>query len=76
MAHRVKKKTKNHHSVFLQQAAALLVEFSLGRKAAPEFVPSTILGGDVPACSEGRVLRSGCTAFCSRKQLVLTDSED
>lgn len=64
MAHRVKKKKKTITVFFfLQQAAALLVEFSLGRKAAPEFVPSTILGGDVPDCSEGRVLRSGCTPF-------------
>lgn len=42
MAHPVKKKKI---TVFLQQAAALLEEFSLGRKAVPEFVPSTILGG-------------------------------
>lgn len=58
-AHRVKKKI----TVFFCSRRQLSWKNCLGRQAAPEFVPSTILGGDVPACSEGRVLRSGYTLF-------------
>lgn len=60
MAHPVKKKK----SQFFCSRRQLSWKNSVWvEKLFPSLCPAQYLGGDVPACSEGRVLRSGCTPF-------------
>lgn len=59
MAHPVKKKSQ-----FFCSRRQLSWKNSVWvEKLFPSLCPAQYLGGDVPACSEGRVLHSGCTPF-------------